>query len=246
MIIGSKRLFFKNLPSTNSHAASLIKESEVSEGTVIHANYQSSGRGQQGNIWESQEGKNLLISIILYPSMITPADQFLLSMTVSLGICDFLDRYTSGISVKWPNDIYINNDKIAGILIENSIMGGIIEHTIAGIGININQTKFLSNAPNPVSLANLTGNQYDLTVCLDQLISNLDKRYKCLIGEEYDLIRHDYHYRLYRHNQWCKYQDTNGIFTGRLLSVGDIGRLNVERENGTIDVYSFNEIDFIL
>jgi BirA family transcriptional regulator, biotin operon repressor / biotin---[acetyl-CoA-carboxylase] ligase len=246
MIIGSNLLFFKNLPSTNSHAASLVKENEVSEGAVIYTNYQSSGRGHGGNKWESEEGKNLLISIILFPSMIAPEDQFLLSMAVSLGICDFLDRYTSGISIKWPNDIYVNNDKIAGILIENSIMGGIIEHTIAGIGININQTKFLSNAPNPVSLSNITGRQYDLTVCLDQLTSDLDKRYKFLIGEEAGLIRHDYLYRLYRHNQWCKYHDLNGVFTGRLLNVSDTGKLNVERAEGTINEYSFKEIDFIL
>ena len=246
MIIGSKLLFFKNLPSTNSLAASLIKENEVSEGAVISTNYQSAGRGQGGNKWESEEGKNLLISVVLFPIMIVPEDQFLLSMAVSLGICDFLERYTSGISIKWPNDIYVNNDKIAGILIENSIMGGIIEHTIAGIGININQTKFLSNALNPVSLANLTGKQYDLTVCLDQLTSDLDKRYKYLIADESDLVRRDYLYRLYRHNQWCKYQDINGVFTGRLLNVSDTGRLNVERGDGKINEYSFKEIDFML
>ena len=246
MIIGSRHLFFKNLPSTNSYAASLIKENKAHEGAVISTNYQSAGRGQGGNKWESEEGKNLLISVILFPSMIAPEDQFLLSMAVSLGICDFLERYTSGISVKWPNDIYVNNDKIAGILIENSIMGESIEHTIAGIGININQTTFCSDAPNPVSLTNLTGKQYDLAVCLDQLISDLDKRYKLLIGEESVDVRHDYLSRLYRHNQWCKYKDINGPFTGCLLNVTTSGRLNVEREDGRVNVYSFKEIDFIL
>ena len=246
MIIGSKYLFFKNLPSTNSHAASLIKENEVPEGAVITTNYQSAGRGHGGNKWESEDGKNLLISIVLFPSMINPEDQFLLSMAVSLGICDFLERYTSGISIKWPNDIYVNNDKIAGILIESSIMGGSIENTIAGIGININQTKFLSNAPNPVSLANLTGKQYDLTVCLNQLTSDLDKRYRYLIDEGSDQIRRDYLDRLYRHNQWCKYQDINGVFTGCLLNVTGTGRLNVEKEDGNVNEYGFKEIDFIL
>ena len=172
MIIGSKLIFLKNLPSTNTYAASLVKEKEVSEGTIIYTNYQSAGRGQGWNKWESEENKNLLISIILFPSMIKPAEQFLLSMAVSLGICDFLDLYTTTISIKWPNDIYVNNDKIAGILIENSIMGDLIEHTIAGIGININQSKFLSDAPNPVSLTNLTGGQFDLSQCLSQLASS--------------------------------------------------------------------------
>jgi BirA family biotin operon repressor/biotin-[acetyl-CoA-carboxylase] ligase len=245
MIIGSKLLFLKNLPSTNTYAASLVKDKGVSEGTIIYTNHQSAGRGQGANKWESEENKNLLISIILFPSMIKPAEQFLLSMTVSLGICDFLDQYTTTISIKWPNDIYVKNDKIAGILIENSIMGDLIEHTIAGIGININQTKFSGNAPNPVSLANLTGGHYDLSQCLSQLASSLDKWYKYLISGDSDLIKHDYIARLYRHKQWCKYQDMKGIFTGRIVNVSDTGKLIVEKESGSVNEYSFKEIDLI-
>jgi BirA family transcriptional regulator, biotin operon repressor / biotin---[acetyl-CoA-carboxylase] ligase len=245
MIIGSKLLYFKNLPSTNSFAASLIREKDVAEGTIIYTNYQSAGRGQGENKWESEDNKNLLISIVLFPSMINPSDQFLLSMTVSLGICDFLNRYTSSISIKWPNDIYVKNDKIAGILIENSIMSGLIEHTIAGIGVNINQEKFLSDAPNPVSLTYLTGKQYELKDCLSLLASDLDKRYKYLISGEYDLIKRDYINRLYRLRKWSKYQDMKGRFTGRLVNVNESGKLVVEREDGNINEYSFKEIDFI-
>ena len=129
----------------------------------------------------------------------------------------FLTSYTSAISIKWPNDIYVKNDKIAGILIENSIMGDQIENTIAGIGININQTEFASDAPNPVSLASLTGKQYDLNDCLIQLASDLDKRYKFLISGDFDLIRLDYISRLYRYKQWSKFRDVNGLFRGRIL-----------------------------
>jgi BirA family transcriptional regulator, biotin operon repressor / biotin---[acetyl-CoA-carboxylase] ligase len=246
MIIGSKLIFVKNLPSTNTYAASMIKEEAVSEGTIIYTNYQSAGRGQGGARWESEEDMNLLISIILFPSMIIPADQFLLSMAVSLGICDFLERYTSAISVKWPNDIYVKNDKIAGILLENSVMGELIENTIAGIGININQVRFPGDVPNPVSLANLTGKQYELNNCLSQLISDLDKRYKFLISGDFDLIRLDYVSRLYRYKQWGTFRDKKGLFSGRILDVSDTGRLKVEREEGAIIEYSFKEIDFIL
>jgi BirA family transcriptional regulator, biotin operon repressor / biotin---[acetyl-CoA-carboxylase] ligase len=245
MIIGSNLIFLKNLPSTNGYAASVIKDKSVSEGTIVYTNYQSAGRGQGSNKWESEENKNLLISIILFPTMLTPAEQFLLSMTVSLGICDFLDLYVKTISIKWPNDIYVNNDKIAGILIENSIMGDLIEHTIAGIGININQSKFTSDAPNPVSLTKLTGEQYDLSQCLSQLASALDKRYKNLISGEYDLIKDDYINRLYRLRQWSKYHDMKGTFTGRSVNVNESGKLAVERENGNINEYSFKEIDFL-
>ena len=246
MIIGSRLFFLKNLPSTNTYTASLLRNTELPEGAVIYTNYQTSGRGQAGNTWESEENKNLLLSIILLPSMINPADQFLISMAVSLGIIDFLRKYISALSIKWPNDIYVKNDKIAGILIENSILGDLIEHSIAGIGININQEKFLSNAPNPVSLSILTGRQYDLAVCLHQLAIELDKRYKQLISEDFAAIRHDYLSLLYRHNEWGEFRDMNGKFKGRISNVTDTGRLQVERADGIINDYAFKEIDLVL
>ena len=246
MIIGSKILFHKNLPSTNSFAASMIKAIEVTEGTIISTNHQASGRGQGKNKWESEDNKNLLISIVLYPTMVRPEDQFLLSMALSLGICDFIGHHTTGISIKWPNDIYVNNDKIAGILIENSVMGETIEHTIAGIGININQEIFLSAAPNPVSLSRLTGKQHDLPELLTLLAADLDRRYKLLISEDHEILKNDYHALLYRHNQWHEYRDREGCFTGLVLNVTESGRLRVKRESGSVSDYSFKEIDFIL
>jgi BirA family biotin operon repressor/biotin-[acetyl-CoA-carboxylase] ligase len=245
MIIGSKLLFFENLPSTNSHAADLLKKNDLPEGTIVYTNYQSAGRGHSGNKWESEEGKNLLISIILHPSFIKPEDQFYISMTISLGICDFLMRYIPDCSVKWPNDIYVNNDKIAGILIESSLKGNRIEYTIAGIGVNINQNIFLSNAPNPVSLHLLSGLTYDLRDCLSNLGSDLDKRYKQLIAGEWGDLKKEYVSKLYRLNEWHEFRDIDGIYTGRILTVGDFGRIIIERQNGKISEYSFKEIEFI-
>ena len=246
MIIGSRLIFRENLPSTNTYIGQLLRDEKPPEGTIVHTNYQSAGRGQSGNRWESEDGKNLLISILIFPSMIKPVNQFIISMAISLGICDFLNRQIPGCTIKWPNDIYVNNDKIAGILIENSIRGDLIEHTIAGIGINVNQEKFLSDAPNPVSLSILTGRQYDLTGCIIQLAGKLDKRYKQLISEDFDLLRRDYLSLLFRRNQWCDFQDMNGIFKGRISDVTDSGKLKVEQENDIINEYSFKEIDFIL
>jgi BirA family biotin operon repressor/biotin-[acetyl-CoA-carboxylase] ligase len=246
MIIGSNLIFIENLPSTNSYAGKLLRNQTPTEGTIIYTNYQSAGRGHLGNRWESEDGKNLLISIILSPSMISPSDQFIISMAISLGICDFLNRYIPFCSIKWPNDIYVNNDKIAGILIENSILGYQIEYSIAGIGLNINQEKFLSDAPNPVSLKLITGISLDLITCLNQLASDLDKRYKQIISESYDLIRNDYLSRLYRLNEWFNFKDSGGIYSGRILSVSDIGRLQIERKSGLRSEYSFKEIEFIL
>lgn len=246
MIIGSKILFYKTLPSTNNHAALLLKTEELPEGTIIHTNYQSAGKGQTGNRWESEDSKNLLISVLLFPSFINPADQFLISMTISLGICDFLKRYLPSCYIKWPNDIYVNNDKIAGILIENSIMGNQIENTIAGIGLNINQKIFVSDAPNPGSLNILTGIEYDLNVCLNQLSKDLDKRYKQLLSENIVQIRDDYINQLFRLNEWFSFRDNEGIFTGRIISVTNQGTLRIEKQNNKLCEYSFKEVYFIL
>jgi len=245
MIIGSKLIFVEELSSTNTHASELLIDNDLPEGTVIYTNYQSSGRGQTGNRWESEYGMNLLISIILHPARLNPAFQFFLSMVISLGICDFLERYTKLCSIKWPNDIYIKNDKIAGILIENTIMAGSLEKTIAGIGLNINQKKFESDAPNPVSLGLIHGQMFDLKVCLNQLCADLDKRYKQLISEDFTKIKREYVLQLYRFNEWCEFRDKETIYTGRILDVKESGRLCIEKKSGDIVDYSFREVDFI-
>lgn len=246
MIIGSNLLFFENLPSTNDHITRLLKNSYLPEGTIVYTNFQEAGRGYSGNRWESEDGKNLLISILLFPSFIEPINQFCLSMAVSLGICDFLTRFIADCFVKWPNDIYVNNDKIAGILIENSVIQTKIEHTIAGIGLNINQEKFSDYSPNPVSLSILTGKNYNLTSCLNQLASDLDKRYKQLIAGDLEQLQMEYEAKLYRMNKWNSFKDIGGIFTGRIISVGEYGRLIIERKNRTISDYAFKEVEFIL
>lgn len=246
MIIGSNLLFFENLPSTNTHTAELLKENNLPDGTIVYTNYQSEGRGYSGNKWESENGKNLLFSILLFPSFINTEDQFLISMVISLGICDFLMRFIPDCSIKWPNDIYVNNDKIAGILIESSVIGNQIESTIAGIGLNINQEKFISTAPNPVSLRLLTGMSYDLSACMNKLVTDLDKRYKQLFAGNSGLIKKEYVSKLYRLNKWCEFRDIKGICTGRILTVGDTGQIKIEKRNGEIFKYAFKEIEFIL
>jgi BirA family biotin operon repressor/biotin-[acetyl-CoA-carboxylase] ligase len=246
MLLGSKYIFIDRLTSTNSHAALLLRNDDLCEGTIIRAGYQSAGRGQLANTWESEEGKNLTFSIILYPTIIFPAEQFLISMTISLGISDFLKRYSDICTIKWPNDIYVGNDKIAGILIEHSVMGNEIKNTIAGIGLNINQIHFLSDAPNPVSLKMITGNEYDLELILSQLLSDIDKRYKQLISGDFSKIKKEYIRKLYRLNEWYDYRDSDGLFKGRIVSVTDEGRLLIEDYDEKLREYSFKELDFIL
>lgn len=244
MTIGSKLIFLENTQSTNNYAADLVKKEKCPEGTVICSGYQSGGRGQQGNTWESEPGKNLLLSLVLYPKQIKPEKQFIISMAVSLAICDFLKSMISGCSIKWPNDIFVINSKIAGILIENSIMGDTIEATVAGIGLNINQTRFSGYNPAAISLKMITGKDYDLRECLMNLISDINNRYgQVLSGKEFD-IRNDYISSLYGYMEWRNFLTGDGILRGRITSVSDSGLLLVEDESGRTNNFQFKEIDF--
>jgi BirA family biotin operon repressor/biotin-[acetyl-CoA-carboxylase] ligase len=240
MIIGSKRIFFNELESTNSYLSRAAVTEQLTEGTIVHTTYQSSGKGQSGNKWESEKGKNLTFSLILYPSFISPSEQFLISVAISLGIFDFLKRHIDNCFIKWPNDIYVNNDKIAGILIEHSLMADKIQYTIAGIGLNINQERFISDAINPVSLKILTGLEYDLNEVLDQLAHDLDKRYNQLTKREYTQLREDYIRQIYRLNEWSEFKDSSGYFRGRLITVTDEGLVRVEKEGGELVDYAAN------
>ncbi|MGD0340638.1 MAG: biotin--[acetyl-CoA-carboxylase] ligase [Bacteroidales bacterium] len=245
MIIGSDLVYFEELTSTNSHASLMLKEGLTAEGCVLLTDFQTSGKGRAGNRWESERGKNLLISIILYPKFIRPEDQFFISMAISLGICDFADNYIGGSKIKWPNDIYINDDKIAGILIENSILGGTLENTIAGIGLNINQVEFPSSVPNPVSLSIITGKEYDRGVCLEQLLACLDFRYEQLSSGKLKELENEYLSRLYWLNKWHYYRSEERLFRGMIRGISANGRLIIEEENGKAAEFYFKEVEYI-
>lgn len=246
MIIGSLIHRHEKVSSTNTLAAALLKDSNPPEGTVITASYQETGRGQPGNSWESEPGKNLLMSVILYPEMVRPADQFIISRMVSLAVYDLVAARTRAARIKWPNDIYAGNDKIAGILIENSIMGPTLSSSVAGIGLNVNQTVFISAAPNPVSLKQITGETNDLQAIAGELISLLDKRYGMVIRGEGSVLEREYHEALYRAGEWHRYSDISGEFEGLIERVMPDGMLLVRRRDGSSHEYAFREIDYIL
>jgi BirA family biotin operon repressor/biotin-[acetyl-CoA-carboxylase] ligase len=246
MIIGSNLLFYEKLSSTNSQASLLLKDKDLPEGTVVYTDFQTGGRGQGANRWESEKCKNLLLSIILYPDSVQPEEQFAISIAISLGICDFIDRYYSGCKIKWPNDIYINNGKIAGILIENSIFGPEIKSSVAGIGLNINQENFPDNISNPISLKQVAGKEFDRDVILEQLLSDLDIRYKQLLYGDRSHLKDEYISRLYRLNEWCAFKSGNKEFTGRITDISDHGNLRIEGQNGRIAEFSFREVDYVL
>ena len=176
IFIGQYCIKLDKVDSTNSHLTQLCSEKNIPEGAVVITQQQEQGRGQRGTNWQSEAGKNITLSILLKPTFLKPEEQFALSKTISLGVLDFISSiYLS--KIKWPNDIYIDDKKVGGILIENSVSGNSISHSIIGIGINMNQEKFSEELPNPTSLKLISGKEFNLEDCLEQLCSTIEKRY---------------------------------------------------------------------
>lgn len=245
MIIGSKVIYHDELPSTNSEAARLLRETELSEGEIIRAGFQTAGRGHGNNGWISDKDMNLLFSIILHPEVLDPTAQFYISIAISLGIHDFISKYCSNVSIKWPNDIYVGSDKIAGILIENTILGNTIQNSIAGIGININQDDFHSLAPNPVSLKMKTGMLHDTERCFQEVTECIGKRYRELLWGDNERLQVEYVSKLYRLNKWAEYRSESKQFTARLTGINNEGRLILVNQDQTISEFGFKEVEYI-
>ena len=245
MIIGSSTEHHEIVSSTNSVIAGKLKNTPLQEGYLITASFQESGRGQQGNTWESEAGKNLLMSTIIYPTMVSPEEQFLISQMASLAVYDLLKNETRHVKIKWPNDIYVRNDKIAGILIENSLIGNSITSSIIGIGLNLNQKSFSDLVPNAVSLTQITGRVYDVNEISVQLAGMLDSRYRMIRNSESLMLHNDYLLSLYRYHEWCRYKDDEGEFTGVIEDVRTGGMLIVRRRDGRVKEYSFKEIEYL-
>lgn len=238
-------IVLNEVDSTNNYAKQLISD-KLEDATVVLAYYQNNGKGQQGNYWESEAKKNLLCSLILFPSGLEAARQFLISKVVSLALLKVLSNKVEHVSIKWPNDIYIGTKKIAGILIENTIKGSVIESTIIGVGLNINQEVFVSNAPNPISLFQLTKRYYEVQNVLNEFISSFELLWEELeTGGSWD-IEKCYYSNLFRRNEWSLYQKDGEEFEARIVGVGDFGQLKLENKSGEIKEFMFKEVEFVL
>lgn len=231
--------------STNSYLQTLCARQRVEELTTVIADYQTSGRGQRGNSWESDAEKNLLFSFVLFPHFLEARRQFLISQIVSLAIKEELDTYTTDISIKWPNDIYWREKKICGMLIENDLMGQHISQSITGIGININQELFYSSAPNPVSLLQITGTQQDVFGILRNIMLRIQSYYDLLPKDNTEFIANRYEKALFRKEGLHRYRDANGEFLARIASVEPEGKLILEDEVKTLREYLFKEVQYI-
>ena len=235
----------ESVESTNSYLKDLVHKQSVEEGTVIITDNQTEGRGQRGNAWESEAGKNITCSMILYPSFLPIQRYFLLSEAVALGVKETLDAYTGGISLKWPNDVYYKDHKIAGILIENELTGNQFGLSVIGVGININQERFLSNAPHPISLKQITGLELDTKTLLKELVHNILYRYEQLKAGDTETLIRAYHDALYRKTGLHPYKDNEGAFYARIEWVSDNGFLHLITDKNEERSYAFKAVSFL-
>lgn len=231
--------------STNNFLRSLVGKESLPEGSVVVSEYQTAGRGQVGNSWESEGGKNLMFSVILYPDFLPANRQFLISQIAALSVKETLDTYVGDITVKWPNDIYWRDQKICGMLIENDLTGHSLYCSVIGIGININQQQFVSDAPNPVSLTQITGKEYDREEVLSRFLNRLYTRYLALLSEQEDDIRRDYMAALYHRDGFHPYRDDQGDFQACIHDIEPTGHLILELPDGERRRYAFKEVSVV-
>lgn len=242
-----KIVHFKEIDSTNNQARRDMEP--ASDRTVWLADFQTSGRGQKGNGWESRRGENLTFSMLLKPRAFLPERQFSLSQAVALSVMECLREYGADTKIKWPNDIYAGDRKICGILIENTISGDKLSASIAGIGININQQEFSPAIPNPVSLSLLTGKMHDPFRILESFLEKFEGYYQDLYyGIVPESLDRDYHTNLYRLGEYHEYVDMSDgrAFEGRIIGVDKNACLRVEERSGLSKPYAFKEIAYVL
>lgn len=241
-----RRLKFVYLDEVDSTNRWLLEHGE--DDMVVSAEYQTAGKGQGNHTWESEKGANLLFSILIRPDGIKPNCQFLLSEVWALSLRDALGEYVDGIEIKWPNDIYWLDKKISGTLIETHLLGGMVREVVIGTGVNVNQTVFLGDAPNPVSLRQACGmkgklDRYDL---LNKIISHFVDNYQQLLSGDVGAIQQRYRQSLYRRDGFYWYEDVKGTFEAELLDVAPSGILTLRDTHGVLRYYEQREVRFVL
>ena len=250
-MIGDKENIIRpdSVNSTNDYALELFKNKGIlTDGSVVVTDNQIAGKGLDRNRWESEPGKNLTFSVCLLPHFLPVEKQFELNKALSLGICDFVREVVPNekVSIKWPNDIYINNEKVAGILISSTIRGDLLDFTVAGFGININQTIFLSDAPNPVSLIKYTDKELNLDECLELVCKKLDTRYGQLKANQFTLLDFNYLESLFRFNETHRFKFRGKMIKAKITGVSNFGHLQLVSSNGEKQECDMKEISFII
>jgi BirA family transcriptional regulator, biotin operon repressor / biotin---[acetyl-CoA-carboxylase] ligase len=246
-IIGSDIIRLKEVGSTNNYLMDWLGKEKLKEGSVVLADYQSAGRGSDGSKWQSEPGQNLTFSFILYPTFLAPEAQFYLNKIISLGLSDLVLELLperNDICIKWPNDIYIGNEKVAGTLIQNGVKGSSFDFSIIGIGLNVNQDTFPGDAINPVSLKVIAHSAFDLEDVFLKTIAKLESRFNQLNKGELSAIDKDYLDRLYRFNQLAGYNFEGKSVKAKITGVNRYGQLILEIPGEKIIECDLKEIRF--
>jgi len=246
LFVGQNLLTLKEVDSTNNFLKNLLSNSKpLPEGTVIMAENQFTGRGQQENRWHSEPGKNLTFSVLLKPSFLGVLNQFDLTRAISLGVFDALQPTLGDqLKIKWPNDIYYGDRKLGGMLIENIVQGGQIKNAIIGIGLNVNQENFDAGASNAVSVKQILQRDYDLRILLLEICNHIEAYYLNLKAGKVDFVRNEYLKRLYWLNENKSFKTQSHVFEGKITNVKDNGLLVVtvgDKETA----YNLKEIEFL-
>ena len=244
LFIGQQLYYLPECESTNSEAQQLLIKNKATEGCTVITSEQTKGRGQRGNIWEAEPGKNITLSVILSPVFLPVRQQFYLNMAVSLAVLDLLrEQGASDAQVKWPNDLYVKDKKLGGILIENTINSYNLQHSIVGIGLNINQLNF--DVSTATSLAAVTGTSINLEHVTKQLLELFEKRYLELRGGKHAKLKYEYLQALYRYQEEHMFVVDGKRTTGSIIGVNEDGKLGVNIE-GELQFFGFKEISYII
>lgn len=247
VFIGTTILKLDRIDSTNTFLLSYLREKELPEGFIVTAEEQFAGRGQRAQEWVSQKGTNLTFSLLLKARFLQISEQFYISKIIALALCKTVQLYTAEkCTIKWPNDIYVGNKKIAGILIENVLSEHKIERSVVGIGLNVNQSTFPKVIKDKASsLFLLCGKEVSKDLVLKQVCKNIEVYYLQLRSAKKNHIDAAYHELLFRMDDWYDYENSEGLFSGKIVGVGTNGKLLLKRVSGAIESYDLKEISFV-
>ncbi len=249
LFIGRNLIFLPEVGSTNSYATELLKNVNVAEGTVVHTANQTQGKGQRGNSWETQIASNLTVSIVLKPTFLELKNQFFLYQITALACYDVMAELLGNsqydIKIKWPNDILVNGKKIAGILIENIITQSLLNYSVVGVGINVNQP-FFHKSTNATSLQKLTTTEFDLTTVLNLLCNYLEHYYLKLRNNKFNEIRTNYLQNLYGLNTWLNFEIYTELKTCIVKGIDIKGLLVLQDKMGNENAYDLKEVKWLI
>lgn len=245
LFVGVNSIFIPEMDSTNVYAMELLSKTNPCEGTCIFTDFQTAGRGQIGRFWHSSAHSNLLVSYILYPKFLNANQQFYLNIISSLATLKVVQSYTADATIKWPNDIYVGDQKLAGILVQNTWRGAKIKATVIGIGLNVNELNFPPSLPNPTSLISLTGVKIDLSQIRAQMSSRLEYYYLKLRNGDLDYLRRSYLDHLYRMGKLSSFIIHDQLVEGTIIGIDDLGKIQVNIDNN-LRSFDLREIIYVI